>query len=29
MEKYKDNLDEACKKFGKILEGQLVRSENM
>lgn len=29
MEKYKDNLDEACKKFRKILEGQLVRIENM
>ena len=29
MEKYKDNLDEACKKFRKILEGQLVRIEDM
>ena len=29
MENYNINLDEACKKFRKILEGQLVRIENM
>ena len=29
MEGYNINLDEACKKFRKILEGQLVRIENM
>ena len=29
MEKYKAQLDEACAKFRKILEGQLVRVEDM